>query len=124
MEKIEEELLLEMAEIGRFDGYRIMVYGKEGPIPHFHIEYKEKEISCCVKILGAEYFQHGIHKDRLDKNAKKQLCEFLKSPHKIFGKHGYSNWNMICVYWNDSNTDYIIEEDLEKLKMPDYNRYL
>ena len=117
---LNEQLLLEMAEIGRIDGYKIMVYGCEGPIPHFHVEHKEKEISSCVRIDKAEYFSHGVYKDKLGKDIKKRLIEFMNAPHKFFGKSGFTNWQIICVYWNDSNVDYTI--DLETLKMPDYSK--
>ena len=63
---LNEQMLLEMAEIGRFDGYKIMIYGNEGPIPHFHVEHKEKNLSVCVRIDKAEYFSHGRHKYKLD----------------------------------------------------------
>ena len=118
---LNEDLLMEMAEIGRLAGYKILIYGSEGPIPHFHVEHKEKKIKSCIKILEDDYFQHGIHKDTLDNKIVKKLKLFLSEPHKIFGKHGYSNWQIICIYWNDNNPDYLIKEDLDKLKMPSYN---
>ena len=118
---LNEQMLLEMAEIGRFDGYKIMIYGNEGPIPHFHVEHKEKNLSVCVRIDKAEYFSHGSHKDKLDSKVIKKLKLFLESPHKFFGKNGYTNWQIICVYWNDNNMDYQIE-DVNSLKMPDYSK--
>ena len=115
------DLLLEMAEIGRIDGYKINIYGSEGPMPHFHVEHKEKNIKSCIKILEDGYFKHGVHKDVLDSKIVKKLITFLTEPHRVFGKHGYTNWQIICIYWNDNNPDYIIEGDLEKLVMPKYN---
>lgn len=117
-----DKLLIEMAEIGRIDGYRIMIYGCEGHIPHFHVENKEKEIFSCVKILESSYFIHNKYTDTLDNKTVKKLVQFLNEPHKFFGKHGYNNWQIICVYWNDNNPDFQIKENIENLKMPDYSK--
>lgn len=117
---VEENLLLEMAEIGRFEGFRLLIYGCEGPIPHFHIENKEKNIYSCIKILEDDYFRHGKYKDKLSSKDVKKLKQFLLAQHKLFGKHGYTNWQIICIYWNDNNPDYQIE-DVEKVTMPSYN---
>lgn len=116
-----EELLLEMAEIGRFNGYRILVYGNEGPIPHFHIDNNEKNIHACLKILEDNYFYHGNYKDKIPSNMKEDIRDFLKSPHKFFGAYGFNNWQIICVYWNDSNPTHAIKEKVETLMMPKYN---
>lgn len=120
---LNEDLLLEMAEIGRIYGYKIniYIYGSEGPIPHFHVENKEKNIKSCVCILEDKYFKHRIYKDGLDSKLVKWLKLFLSSPHKFFGKHGYTNWQIICAYWNDNNPDYMIKEGLDALRMPLYN---
>lgn len=118
-EHLNEDLLLEMAEIGRFDGYKILIFGSEGPISHFHVENKEKNIHSCVKILEDGYFCHGIYSDKLSRTAVKKLKQFLISPHRVFGKNGYNNWQIISIYWNDNNPDYLI--DLEVSIMPKYN---
>ena len=41
--------------------------------------------------------------------------------YKFFGKNGYTNWKIICVYWNDNNPDYTINTNPDKLQMPKYN---
>ena len=117
-----DNLLIEMAEIGRIDGYSVMIYGCEEPIPHFNIENKEKEIFSCVKILENSYFKHNKYNDTLDNKTVKKLVQFLNEPHKFFGKHGYNNWQIIYVYWNDNNPDFQIKENIEDLKMPDYSK--
>lgn len=117
-----DNLLIEMVEIGRIDGYSVMIYGCEEPIPHFHIENKEKEIFSCVKILENSYFKHNKYNDTLDNKTVKKLVQFLNEPHKFFGKHGYNNWQIIYVYWNDNNPDFQIKENIENLKMPDYSK--
>ena len=118
---LDENLLLEMAEIGRIDGYKILIYGAEGPIPHFHVLHKDNSVKSCIKILEDGYFKHGEHQDTLEKSVVKKLKLFLNQPHRTFGKHGYTNWQIICIYWNDNNPDYLIEDDLDKLVMPEYN---
>lgn len=117
---LNEDLLLEMAEIGRIRGYKVLIFGSEDPIPHFHVENKEKKIYTCIKILENDYFQHGRYKDKLPANIKVDLINFLNSPHKFFGKYGFTNWQIICVYWNDNNPNFAITEELENLQMPKY----
>lgn len=118
-EHLNEDLLLEKAEIGRFDGYKILIFGSEGPIPHFHIESVGENIYSCVKILEDDYFLHGKYLDRLNRSVSNKLKKFLISPHRIFGKHGYNNWQIICIYWNDNNPNYVM--DLDSIVMPEYN---
>ena len=116
-EHVNENLLTEMVEIGRIDGYKILVYGSEGSIPHFHIENKEADFYCCVKILENSYFSHGKYKDRLASAQRKKLQKFLSSKHRFFGKFGFTNYQIICVYWNDNNPDYLIDTEMN---MPNY----
>lgn len=78
-------LLLEMAEVGRFEEFKICVYGN--------------------------------HQTKLNNKDKKRIIEWLKSPHKSFGKYGLSNWQVICIYWDDNNPDYPFNKEAE---MPDY----
>ena len=92
---VNEDLLLEMAEIGRIDGYKVLVYGSESPVPHFHVENKEKNIHCCIAILEDCYFKHSRYNDKLPRKIAKKLREFLSAPHKFFGKNGYTNWQII-----------------------------
>lgn len=110
-----EDLLTEMAEIGRYKGLQIKIYGSEGPIPHFHFEDSKRKGCICLK--EAKYFKHGKYQDTLKTKELKDLVEFLKSPHKFFGKYGMTNWQVICVYWGDNNLDYQVDVELP---MPNY----
>lgn len=114
---LEDPTLVEMAEIGRIDTLIVRVYGSEGPVPHFHFVSKNKEIDGCIRIDKPEYFPHGNHTSKLTGKNLKNMINFLNAPHKRLGKHGYTNWDVICMYWDDDNVDYQIPEDL---KMPDY----
>ena len=116
---LNEDLLLEMSEIGRFDEYKILVYGAEGPISHFHFESIKSRKRGCIRLDKAEYFFHGKYQDKLNSKEIKNLIHFLNSPHKFFGKSGYNNWQIICVYWGDNNLDFQVDIDSP---MPDYNQ--
>lgn len=114
----EDLLLLEMAEVGRFDRYKISIYGGEGPVPHFHFDCEADNIHGCIRLDKPEYFQHGRYKDKLAASERKRMIKWLISPHKSFGKYGATNWDVICIYWNDNNQDHLTRPDLP---IPDYN---
>lgn len=109
--------LLEMAEVGRFSSYRVSIYGGEGPIPHFHFYNKDPNRGGCIRLDKPEYFVHGNHNEKLSSKERKNMIEWLQSPHKSFGKYGLTNWHVICIYWDDNNQDYLFDKDAE---MPDY----
>ena len=111
--------LLEMAEVGRFDTYKITVSGKEGPIPHFHFENIDKELKGCIRLDKPEYFSHSNYNDKLNSKDRKKMIEWLKAPHKSFGKFGYTNWQIICIYWEDNNHSGLFDENTP---MPDYKK--
>lgn len=118
---LNEELLLEMSEIGRFEGFKICIYGGEGPVPHFHFENKQEGISGCLRLDKPEYFDHSKHKDKLSRKDLKKMINFLKSPHRHFGKFGMNNWRVICIYWDDDNAGYPFNKEAE---MPNYELLL
>ena len=111
--------LLEMAEVGRIGGMKISVYGGEGPIPHFHFYYDNPSEGGCIRLDKPEYFSHGRHTRTLSSSEKKEMISFLKSPHKSFGKYGLTNWQVICIYWDDNNKDFPFDKDAP---MPDYSK--
>lgn len=114
---LNEDLLLEMSEIGRVDNLKILVYGSEGPIPHFHFETLDRELEGCIRLDKPEYFDHGKHRGRLTKRLLKNLIKFLEAPHKYLGKFGMTNWQVICMYWDDNNINYPFNKEA---KMPNY----
>lgn len=114
-----EGKLLEMAEVGRFDEYKLLVYGSEGPVPHFHFESIKGKKKGCIRLDKPEYFFHGKYQDRLNSKEVKNLIAFLTAPHRAFGDVGITNWQVICIYWNDDNTKYQISD---KAPMPDYSK--
>lgn len=116
---LNEKFLLEIAEVGGFNNFIIIVYGSEGPIPHFHFESLDGELDGCIRLDKPEYFVHGKHNSRLKRKDGDRLIEWLKSPHKSFGIYGLSNWQVICIYWNDNNIDYPFNTGA---KMPDYTQ--
>ena len=113
----EEEMLLEMATIGRYGKYTYRIYGNEGNIPHFHV-LKDNNTIQCIRLDKAEYFTHnGKYTNRLNSGERKDLIEFLKLKH--FDKYDITNWEYVVSQWNLENTKFIIAEDLT---MPDYSK--
>ena len=120
--KLRHTALDEMAKIGKFDNIEIIVYGNEGPNPHFHFKdiaskhYREG----CVRIDIAEYFDHGKYKARFTKDEKEELVRFLNSTttkRSRFWNPSATNYDVIIALWNMSNELYEIDEDIE---MPNY----
>lgn len=109
--------LLEMAEVGRFEEFKICIFGSGGPIPHFHFESIDGTIDGCIRLDKPEYFKHGKHQSRLNSRDRKRIIQWLGLPHRFFGKYGLTNWQMICIYWDENNPDFIFNKDAE---MPDY----
>ena len=113
--------LCEMIEAGRFEDCKLCVYANEGPIPHFHFYSKTGGDygGGCIRLDLPEYFNHGNHTEKLNRRNIKRVQEWAKSPHRLLGRYGLNNWEAMCIYWNDSNPDHPLPDNLE---MPDYSK--
>lgn len=111
--------LVEMAEVGRFDTFKITVFGNEGPIPHFHFESLDGTIDGCIRLDKPEYFKHGTHQSTLKHKERRKMIEWLQTPHKSLGEYGLINWKVICIYWDDNNINYPFNKNAT---MPDYSQ--
>ena len=69
--------LEEMALLGNFDDYEVMVYEGEGTIPHFHFRNLQNGKQGCIKLLTNEYFFHGQYTDTLNSKERKLLVNYL-----------------------------------------------
>lgn len=76
----------------RFTPYKIgeckvMVYGGEGSIPHFHIKsIDNSSFDCCVCIYSNTFFAHSSHADKLNNKQCKELNNWLgKEKQKVSG---------------------------------------
>lgn len=84
----------------------IKVKGNEGPIPHFHLEANidskvkgyNGNFESCICIYQPLYFNHGKYRDKLDKDQKKVLNDFLSKPAEYKFIDG-SNWQLITTLW-------------------------
>ena len=94
-----------------------------GKLPHFHVRNKDdwSEFHSCIRIDCAEYFAHGNKVDVLSSKEKKALQQFMSSDvrQKLFSEDGrrLTDWEYVCILWNDNNSDVTIEENLVQ---PDY----
>lgn len=108
--------LEEMAEIGRQDYFLIKVFGKEGPVQHFHIFTSDKR-KICLQFKDNAYFAHGKYLDKLNNNELKDIMRFMEQPNKDFDN--YTNWEVAIRVWNISNPTEAFKLDT-KLNMPIY----
>lgn len=98
---------------------KVMVYGGEGNIPHFHIESLNRTFSTCICIYSNNYFSHGDkYKDEFNSKQRVQLNEWLKQPNPEFIQ--MSNWEMICVAWDRGTPDCKFKEKVNS--QPDYTK--
>jgi hypothetical protein len=112
------QILLEMANIGSFDGFTIYIYGSEGPKPHFHLikgNPKYPDFETCIEINNPICFHHSGKEGVLSSKEKKRLIEFLKSNNKYFPDK--TNWQVLVVQWSMNNADFELSPET---KMPDY----
>lgn len=110
--------LYEMAQVGRVANFKILVYGGERDIPHFHFEDTKTRKGGCLKILSAEYYSHGGHDLKLNSKERKALVAFLKAPCR--DDPTKTNFQAICFDWNQNNPDYRIRQNIRNIEMPDY----
>ena len=112
-----DDMLLEMAQIGTFNKYTIIVWTNDsGNIPHFHIvdsSTRGEEFHTCIKIEKPEYFHHTGKVDVLNSKERKSLVDFLKNPID----EDISNWEFLIMTWNSNNLNKKLSK---KIPMPDY----
>lgn len=114
-----ERLMLEMAQVGRFEDCIVFVRSNDaGKIPHFHVmdaNTMGSQFHTCIRIDKPEYFHHEGKIDTFNSKEKKELIEFLNSQPR--NKRYQTHWEMVKALWNDNNSDIEIDEDQP---MPDY----
>ena len=97
---------------------KIQMYSNEGPIPHFHIENKNKSFICCIRLDKPEYFKHGFKTGDLN---NKQIKELIKVLNEKPEKDEMTNFEAMCFYWNRDVS--IKGPKLKKpYTMPDYTK--
>ena len=112
-----DNMLLEMAQIGTFNKYTIIVWTNDsGNIPHFHIvdsSTRGEEFHTCIKIEKPEYFHHSGKEGVLNSKQRKSLVDFLKNTFD----EDTSNWEYLIMTWNANNSNKKLSK---KMPMPDY----
>lgn len=111
----------EMAKLGTFKGFEIMVFEGEGSIPHFHFRNFQDGRKGCIKLLTNEYFKHGEYQDELNVKERKELVNFLQSEpkeqYKRMFKEGFNNYDILCLLWDMNNDTDICSTNII---MPNY----
>lgn len=116
----DERLMLEMAQIGKFDKNKLTIYVRSddaGNIPHFHIVDTPTlgaRFHTCVEIKRNRYFHHTGKEDNLTPKQLKMLNEFFKERYR---NKGFSNWTWVLLNWNSNNSKMEVNELQDQ---PDY----
>lgn len=116
----DERLMLEMAQIGKFDKNKLTVYVRSDDdrnIPHFHIVDTPTlgaRFHTCVEIKRNRYFHHTGKEDNLTPKQRKMLNEFFKERYR---NKGFSNWTWVLLNWNGNNSKMEVDELQDQ---PDY----
>ena len=114
---------MEMATVGKTsDNYDVVVFTNDsGKIPHFHYfddNTRGSEFHTCIRLDKPEYFHHSNKDGILNSKQRKELINFLRSPHKRYKNE--TNWQHLVYLWNDeNNSDVSVDENIP---MPDYNK--
>ena len=113
-------ILQEMARIGYVDNLELIIWTDDsGNIPHFHLRdrsTKGEKFHSCIRIDKPEYFIHTGKENKLNSKQKKNLMAFLQQ-NTTLGTATITNWDKVIMYWNDNNSDVIIDSDIP---IPDY----
>lgn len=104
--------LNEMATIGKFGQYNVVVHSNEGNIPRFHV-VSSNGFKSCIRVDSAEYFSHGCHNDVLRLGERKALVKLLQAERR----KGMTNWEVLLMMWNNQNPENQVDENQQ---MPDY----
>ena len=115
----DNNMLLEMAQIGTFGKYTIIVWTNDpGNTPHFHVvdsATRGNSFNTCIKIESPEYFHHEGKEDTLNTKERKELLKFLNSK----DKWGEQNWVVLLKEWERNNSKTSIDINLP---IPDYTK--
>lgn len=109
--------LEEMARIGRAGRYDICVYSGEGPVPHFHFKNLQTGKEGCMRLDCAAYFPHNRYTATLNTKERQALVKFLMSPSTF---RSTSQFQKICLLWNDNNPQYQMHGDPYSFSIPRY----
>ena len=115
----ESHPLNEMARIGEYQPFIVYVYGKEGPVPHFHLIKGSPDTpswQTCIRIDASEYFHHTGKEEVLNSGERKELVEFLKQPNKYIAS--ITNWQYLVAQWSSNNPSWEIAPEIA---MPNYS---
>jgi hypothetical protein len=119
LNKITEQELNEMAQIGEFDTYAVWVRTNDpGNIPHFHvwdINTHGDKFHTCVRLDKPEYFHHNGKEDSFNSKEKKELMQFLSSID--IDEEDRTYWQTLVIEWNRNNSSRKVDKNLS---MPDY----
>lgn len=107
----------EMARVGRAGIYDIYIYSNEGPVPRFHFRNAQTGREGCLKLESADYFSHNRYTATLNAGERRDLARFLRSRK---GSSNLTQFQYICILWNDNNTQYPLRMDPYKASAPDY----
>lgn len=100
-------------------GLIIAVGSNEGNnVPHFHVFWNKNDKdswinSACLYMKENRYFDHGKHREFLNRKEFNAVVNLLQSPHPG-GK--LSNWEFLIYLWNSNSNQ--LPYDLE---MPEYD---
>ena len=123
MIEIKEDYLMEMARVGQYKNYEVIIWTNDnGKVPHFHLRDSNthgEEFHTCICINEAKYFLHTGKEDKLNAKGRRELSDFLNSKSNAKRFESFTNWQIVLTLWNMNNSDVLVDEDLV---MPDYTK--
>ena len=113
------EHIQEMARLGSIKNIEIWVYHENLMNPSFHIKTKTYEIVLQIKDFKILEWKYRISGQKnIPTSDKLIIYKFLTEKHRKFGT---TNWQVLLIYWNDSNLENQLSEDT---KIPSLKEFL
>ena len=114
-------------KLGRkLENTEVKLYGREGPVPHFHLECEKEAFFCCPCIFVPLYFNHDIKISKLEDYQLLILDNWLReinpdTKHAI--RDNETRWQTIARLFGDMNKTYKNEYfDPYTFPQPDYTK--
>lgn len=109
---------IEMARIGRFGSFDVVVYTDDQDIiPHFHVlSNPHGSFDCSIGNQSAEYSQLHCQSGQMTNTNWTELVTFMSMSKKGILRN-LTNREYTLMLWNDNNPNFEIDEDQA---MPEY----
>ena len=120
---LEDSERIDIRDARKLNGMSIHVYEIEGPKPHFHLEHKESNFYCAIRLDVPDYFIHDKYTGMLSSGERRALYKFLSRPYVPKKSGSYSIWEHLLDAWNHNATGNKSKCYCPATSIPDYRKH-